>query len=261
MRAAPGIVRWLPLAVLLTACSGDTTTAPEAVDSDALMAPAGKKVGADASNVMEPKRAIQAAAWDAGYLKDYRNQPTTTATFRVCETNSLEDLDGSDFYSLHAGGFVEEQVTEQDGFVLVSEGGSSFEAQTDPPDVYVGRATWNATIWLNNGDLHSINSLTKGVVAPLRLGGVPVSAEAAALLDALNGGWALPAAGYKYDVERAPLTPDAGPTALISSILADAAAHGGLRGVVCDWQQTVGWIKANTITYEKSWPAHLDKLY
>ena len=172
-RLIPGLV---PIAVLAVACTDDLPTNPAAVDSSLLVtAQAGKAVGQDGGSVFEPGRIIQEAAWAPGFVKDF-NKPTSEYTYRACQLNSYEDLDGNDFVSTApSGAYRHESVKEHDGFVLVYEGSSPSsvaEAYAQRHLAYIGRAAWNATVWIDNasGDLISMNSLAQGVVAPIDFG-------------------------------------------------------------------------------------------
>lgn len=259
------------LALGLAACSSADPTAPTAQTDASLLvrADAGKSKGQNGGTVFEPIRLAQVAYWSAGAIKDYSNQPTTTASARVCELNSLEDLDGNDFVSFHDDTYTEEQINEKDGIVLVMEGPTPDLARRMPTDVYVGRAIWDATIWRQlvpgaSSQLISINSNAQGVLAPLMLDGQATSQDAQDLLDLVWHPLQPQNPGYTFDLQLTSLSPNAEAVQLVNAVLTAAASSESgtlLRGIRCDWQQNGGWIKSNTITYEKNWPSALNGLF
>lgn len=266
MKTSPEIVRWLPLVVALAGCSTDLSTAPDAVDSSLLVtAQAGKKNGFQTSFVFEPSRYIQRAGWNAGYLKDFKNQPTTTYTYRECFLNTFEDLDGNDFYSVDPGNaYRHELVNEQDGFVMITE----FVPGYGVIPTWIGRSTWDASFWFNNPDPNvtyheiSANSKAQGVVFPILRDGPGVEdyadpkvrllmnwmesykTEDQAVTDALLGTvWSIPEgyenipelqAGQLWDVLNDYLGPRGRAVALINHLLTQYGARGQIRGTSCD---------------------------
>jgi len=279
---------------------------------------------------------IQRSLWAPGWVRDFGNVPTTNWTYRTCQLNSYEDLDGNDFVSVDPKGtYSKQNINEPDGFVLIYEYESPLPfneayARANATPRYIGRTAWNASIWLdrptaNDPGAHflSMNSLAQGVVLDIDLArnspDASVRDAIERLMNWLNNpetpgsdaygpyglgsyGW-IPSSSYSeavhgptyrvdadsvmvgstqgigYDLLNDPLgiipvhpDPDlqgqiGRAVPVLNQLLNHFLRQEMLMGVECDWQQSgdaaLGnlWVKENQITYSKTWPKQLNRLF
>ena len=191
-----GIVRWMPLAMALAACSADVVTAPAQIDESLLVTASAKGGNANGNgngngrwtNGNANLGEVGITEQRVYQIRYYPNaDPTQPGIYRMCQLNPLEDADGSDW--LRDSGKIHQ--IEPDAFLLVKEFQAGFGDVDVGPDgivypknlalnyglpgsgeekwklTFLGRAHWTYNAWLSGTGETSRTSSASGVVAPV----------------------------------------------------------------------------------------------
>lgn len=258
------IVRWLPLAMMVAACSTESATAPDQVDESLLvsaLAQSGSGNGrwTNGNANLGTFSVSEQRLWHARYYLNEQD-PSQPGNYRVCYLNPVENSDGSNWRNGEdRGGHL--HINEPDAFVMIKERpatasdlwtvngvtlprpvagyyGEPFHVIPPIPlnetssgvskwtVTYIGRAKWTSNGFLYpSGKELSRHSMARGVVAP-----VP---EAWNSLQ--SGLWS---DDNGHDLKNTGLAPNdpwyQGIEQLLADTYATPEARGALRYVECD---------------------------